>query len=128
MAMMQLVGRKKNGVTTECSPVNGRCGLRRMAQRHLEFGTAWGSGLTYPSVRDREGLTEEIADWKGGRRTKVAVDAEFRDDDRVCYNCFYLFYAFLLSLLSESTVGSFADQPSALLPINRRRRTPARRS
>jgi hypothetical protein len=28
----------------------------------------------------------------------------------------------------ESTVGSFADQPSALLPINRRRRTPARRS
>jgi hypothetical protein len=28
----------------------------------------------------------------------------------------------------ESTIGSFADQPSALLPINRRRRTPARRS
>jgi hypothetical protein len=28
-------------------------------------------------------------------------------------------------LLLESTVGSFADQPSALLPINRRRRTPA---
>jgi hypothetical protein len=27
--------------------------------------------------------------------------------------------------LLESTVGSFADQPSALLPINRRRRTPA---
>jgi hypothetical protein len=25
----------------------------------------------------------------------------------------------------ESIVGSFADQPSALLPINRRRRTPA---
>jgi hypothetical protein len=28
----------------------------------------------------------------------------------------------------ESTVDSFADQPSALLPINRRRRTPVRRS
>jgi hypothetical protein len=27
--------------------------------------------------------------------------------------------------LLESTVGSFADQPSALLPINRRRQTPA---
>jgi hypothetical protein len=78
-----------------------------MARRHLEFGTAWGSGLTYPSVRDREGLTEEIADWKGGRRTEVAVDAEFRDDDRVCYNCFYLFYAFLLVLSKPQLFTQF---------------------
>jgi hypothetical protein len=30
--------------------------------------------------------------------------------------------------LLKSTVGSFADQPLSLLPINRRRRTPVRRS
>jgi hypothetical protein len=80
----------KNGVAAECSPANSRCGLRRTARRHLELGTAWGSGLTYPGVRDREGLREGIAAWKGRSKTEVAADAEFRDNDGVFLQLFIL--------------------------------------
>jgi hypothetical protein len=45
-AMTQLSGGKKNGVTVECSPANGRRRLRWMYRRHLELGTAWGGLLT----------------------------------------------------------------------------------
>jgi hypothetical protein len=46
--------------------------------------------LTYPGVRDREGLREGIAAWKGRSKTEVAADAEFRDNDGVFLQLFIL--------------------------------------